>query len=55
MEAIFSNEKCDVFINEIEIKMEGKNEVERFEIFLNNLLKNDDTMQLIMDKLLIKG
>jgi hypothetical protein len=55
MEVIFSNEECDVFINEIKIKMEGKNEVERFEEILNNLLKNDDTMQLIMDKLLIKG
>jgi hypothetical protein len=33
MEASFSNEECDVFINEIEIKMEEKNQVERFEFF----------------------
>ncbi len=33
MEANFSDEECDVFINEIEIKMEEKNQVERFEFF----------------------
>lgn len=37
MEANFLNEECDVFINEIEIKMEEKNEVERFEEILNYL------------------
>jgi hypothetical protein len=41
---------CDVFMNENEIKLKERIEGERSKEILSSQLKNDDTMQLIMEK-----
>jgi hypothetical protein len=51
MEQNFIDERCDVFMNEREIRTKEKNEDEKFEEISSFHLENDDTMQLIMKKL----
>jgi hypothetical protein len=51
MEQNFIDERCDVFMNEREIRTKEKIEDEKFEEISSFQLENDDTMQLIMKKL----
>jgi hypothetical protein len=51
MEQNFIDERCDVFMNEREIRTKEKIEDEKFEEISSFHLENDDTMQLFMKKL----
>jgi hypothetical protein len=50
MEPNFLNERCDVFMNESEIRLEEIIEGERFKEIPSSQSNNDDIMQLIMKK-----
>jgi hypothetical protein len=51
MEPRFLNERCDVFMNKSEIRMERRIESGRFKKIPSFQPKNDDIMQLIMKNL----